>query len=63
MDHEEYLKGVNSVSVPITGPAGSPMALLRVFGFVSQFADDAMRCAGQQLKAEAEAISRSLGTR
>ena len=60
MDHEEYLKGVNSVSVPITGPAGSPVALLCVFGFVSQFADDAMRCAGQQLKAEAEAISRSL---
>ncbi len=60
MDHEEYLKGVNSVAVPITGSAGSPVALLCVFGFVSQFDDDAMRRAGQQLKTEAEAISRSL---
>ena len=63
MDHEEYLKGVNSVAVPITGSTGSPAALLCVFGFVSQFDDDAMRRAGQQLKAEAEAVSRSLGTR
>jgi len=63
MDHEEYLTGVNCVAVPITGSTGSPAALLCVFGFVSQFDDDAMRRAGQQLKAEAEAVSRSLGTR
>ena len=60
MDHEEYLTGVNCVAVPITGSTGSPAALLCVFGFVSQFDDDAMRRAGQQLKAEAEVISRSL---
>ena len=63
MDHEEYLTGVNTVAVPITGPAGSLVALLWVLGFASQFEDDTMRRAGQQLQAEAEAISRSLGSR
>jgi DNA-binding IclR family transcriptional regulator len=63
MCHEEYLTGVNIVAVPITGPTGLPVALLCVFGFVSQFDDEAMQCAGQQLQAEAEAISRSLGNK
>ncbi len=63
MCHEEYLTGVNIVAVPITGPTGLPVALLCVFGFVSQFDDDAMRRAGQQLQAGAEAISRLLETR
>jgi len=63
MCHEEYLTGVNIVAVLITGPTGLPVALLCVFGFVSQFDDDAMRRAGQQLQAGAEAISRLLETR
>ena len=63
MCHEEYLTGVNIVAVPITGPTGLPVALLCVFGFVSQFDDDAMRRAGQQLQTGAEAISRLLETR
>ena len=63
ISYEEYLTGVNAVAVPIIGPTRSPVALLCVFGFVSQFDDNAMRRAGQQLQAEAEEISRSLGTK
>ncbi|HLZ60462.1 MAG TPA: IclR family transcriptional regulator [Ktedonosporobacter sp.] len=61
IDHEEYLSGVNAVSVPITGPEKLLVGLLCALGFASHFDDDAMRCAAEQLKEEAEAISRSLG--
>jgi DNA-binding IclR family transcriptional regulator len=61
--HEEYLTGVNAVAVLVTGSVGSSVTLLGVFGFVSQFDDEAMQRAGQQLQAEAEAISRSLGNK
>jgi IclR family KDG regulon transcriptional repressor len=63
VDHEEYLTGVNAVAVPLTGPGGSLVALLCALGFAAQFDDAAMQRAAQQLRAEAEAISRSLGTR
>lgn len=62
-DHEEYLTGVNAVAVPIYGPSGALVALLWVVGFASHFGDEAMCRAGQQLRSEAEAISRSLGAR
>ena len=63
VDHEEYLTGVNAVAVPLTGPGGSLVALLCALGFAAQFDEDAMQRAAQQLQAEADAISRSLGTR
>jgi IclR family KDG regulon transcriptional repressor len=62
-DHEEYLTGVNAVAVPIWATGDALAALLWVVGFTSSFGDEAMRRAGQLLRSEAEAISRSLGTR
>jgi DNA-binding IclR family transcriptional regulator len=63
IDHEEYLTGVNAVAVPISGLEHSLIGLLCVLGFASHFDDEAMQCAGELLKAEAESISRSLGAR
>jgi len=60
-DHEEYLTGVNAVAVPISGSDGALVALLWVVGFASHFDAEAMHHAGQQLRTEAETISRSLG--
>ncbi len=62
-DHEEYLTGVNAIAAPISGPEQSLVALLCVLGFASHFNDEAMQRAGQQLRAEAESISRALGAR
>ena len=42
---------------------GALVALLWIAGFASHFGAEAMRSAGQQLRSEAEAISRSLGAR
>ena len=63
VDYEEYLTGVNAVAVPLTAAGGSLVALLCALGFAIQFDKDAMQRAAQQLRAEAEAISRWLGTR
>lgn len=62
-DYGEYLTGVNAVAVPISGPGGALVALLWIAGFASHFGAEAMRDAGQQLRSEAEAISRALGAR
>ncbi len=62
-DHEEYLTGVNAIAVPIYGPGNALMALLWVAGFTSHFGEEAMQRARQQLRMEAETISRSLGAR
>jgi DNA-binding IclR family transcriptional regulator len=63
MDHEEYLMGVNAVAVPLTGTGGSLVALFCALGFAAQFDDAAMQRAAEQLRTEAEAISRLLGKR
>jgi IclR family acetate operon transcriptional repressor len=63
MDHEEYLMGVNAIAVPLTGTGSSLVALLCALGFAAQFDDAAMQRAAQQLRTEAEAISRLLGNR
>ncbi|HEU5381685.1 MAG TPA: IclR family transcriptional regulator [Ktedonobacteraceae bacterium] len=60
-DHGEYLAGVNAVAVPVIGPENSLLALLCALGFVSCFDEEAMQQAGLLLKAEAEALSRTLG--
>jgi DNA-binding IclR family transcriptional regulator len=60
-DHEEYLTGVNAIAVPIYGSGSTLVALLWIVGFASRFGDGEMRLASQELRAEAEAISRSLG--
>jgi DNA-binding IclR family transcriptional regulator len=62
-DYGEYLTGVNAVAVLISGPGNALVALLWIAGFASHFGAEAMRSAGQQLRSEAEAISRSLGAR
>ncbi len=62
-DHEEYLLGVNAIAVPIFGAGGVLAALLWVAGFASHFGEEAMRRARQELRAEAEAISHTLGAR
>lgn len=62
-DYGEYLTGVNAVAVPITGSGNALVALLWIAGFASHFGAEAMRSAGQQLRSEAEIISRSLGAR
>ncbi len=62
-DYGEYLTGVNAVAVPISGPGNALVALLWIAGFASRFGAEAMRSAGQQLRSEAEAISRLLGAR
>ena len=59
-DYGEYLTGVNAVAAPISGPGSALVALLWIAGFASHFGAEAMRSAGQQLRAEAEAISRSM---
>jgi IclR family transcriptional regulator, KDG regulon repressor len=62
-DHEEYLTGVNAIAAPIYGSGGILAALLWVAGFTSHFSEEAMQRARQQLRMEAETISRSLGAR
>jgi DNA-binding IclR family transcriptional regulator len=62
-DHEEYLTGINAVAAPIYGPERALVALLWVVGFASSFDDEALHHAAQQLRSEAETISRSLGAR
>jgi IclR family KDG regulon transcriptional repressor len=60
IDHGEYLPGVNAIAVPIIEPGGSMVAILCTLGFDSHFNDEVMQHAGQDLKAEAAIISRSL---
>jgi DNA-binding IclR family transcriptional regulator len=61
IDHEEYLVGVNAIATAIYGAGGTLTALLWIVGFTSRFGDEAMRYAAEQLRSEAEGISRSLG--
>ncbi len=63
MEQEEYLTGVNAVTVPIVGLGGSLVAMLGVLGFSSRLNEEAMHSAGEQLKAEADIISRSFLSR
>lgn len=62
-DYEEYLAGVNAVAVPVSRPDNALVALLWIVGFASRFGAEAMRGAGRQLHAEAQAISQSLKAR
>ena len=61
VDREEYLEGVNAVAAPIRGANGTVVALLWIVGFASHFGGEAIEHASQQLRSEAETISRSLG--
>ncbi len=60
-DREEYLIGVNAVAAPIRGPDGALVALLWVVGFNTRFTGALFQRAGQEVRAEAQAISRRLG--
>lgn len=61
VDYEEYLDGVNAVAAPIRGANSTVVALLWIVGFASNFGGEAIEHASQQLRSEAETISRSLG--
>ncbi|MDQ6644457.1 MAG: IclR family transcriptional regulator, partial [Chloroflexota bacterium] len=61
VDREEYLDGVNAVAAPIRGANSTVVALLWIVGFASNFGDEAIEYAAQQLYDEAKTISRSLG--
>ncbi len=61
IDHEEYLVGVNAVAAPIYGLNQTLISLIWIVGFSSRFHDEAMQRAAQQLRSEAEAISKALG--
>ena len=63
MDHQEYLAGVNAVAAPIVGLGGSLAGVLWVVGFATRLDDEAMRRAGELLRAEAETIARELESR
>ncbi|HEU0002451.1 MAG TPA: IclR family transcriptional regulator [Ktedonobacteraceae bacterium] len=63
IDHEEYLDGVNAVSTPVYGAGGTLVALLWIVGFASRFKDEALERAAGQLRAEATAVSQSLGAK
>src|SRR6266705_4322988 len=63
IDHEQYLDGVNAVSTPIYGTGGILVALLWIVGFASRFKDEVLNRAAEQLRVEAEAVSRALGAR
>lgn len=61
IDRGEYLEGVNAVAAPIYGPGRDLLALLWIVGFASRLNDEALCRAADLLRAETEAISRSLG--
>src|SRR5437764_2188083 len=61
IDRGEYLDGVNAVATPIYGAGGTLAALLWIVGFASRFKDEILGRAAEQLRVEAEAVSRALG--
>ena len=63
IDREEYLDGVNAVAAPIYAAGGTLVALLWIVGFASRFKDEFLDRAAEQLRAEAETVSQSLGAR
>jgi DNA-binding IclR family transcriptional regulator len=63
IDREEYLVGVNAVASPIYGTGERLVALLWIVGFSSFFAEEELQRTARLLRAEAEAISHSLGAR
>ena len=63
IDHGEYLGGVNAVATPLYGAGGTLAALLWIVGFASRFKDEILDRAAEQLRVEAEAVSRALGAR
>lgn len=62
-DHEEYLVGVNAVAAPIYGTGGTLLALLWIVGFASQFLDEHLAQAAQDLRSETITISCKLGSK
>ncbi len=62
-DNEEYLAGVNAVAAPIYGSGETLVGLLWIVGFASRFHDESLQRAAQQLRVEAQAVSRALGAR
>lgn len=60
-DYEEYIKGVNAVSVPLFGPARRLIGALWIVGFSSSFTPAKMLEAASSAKVAARQISAALG--
>ncbi len=60
-DYEEYIKGVNAVSVPLVGSAGRIIGALWIVGFSSSFSQAKMLKAATAAKQAAREISAALG--
>ncbi len=61
VDYEEYLDGVNAIAAPIYAAGRTLVGLLWIFGFASRLRDETLEHATQQLRIEAQTISRALG--
>ena len=61
IDREQYLIGVNAVAAPIRGTGDALLAVLWAVGFSVRFDGAALERAGEEVCAEAVAISRALG--
>ncbi len=60
-DYEEYIKGVNAVSVPLFGPGRRLVGALWIVGFSSSFSHTKMLKAVTAAKQAAQEISAALG--
>jgi IclR family transcriptional regulator, acetate operon repressor len=61
IDREQYLIGVNAVAAPVRGAGDTLLAVLWAVGFSARFGGNALERASQEVRAEADAISRALG--
>lgn len=61
IDREQYLIGVNAVAAPIRGAGDALLAVLWAVGFSARFGGNTLESAGEEVRAEAAAISRALG--
>lgn len=60
IDREEYLDGVNAVAAPIYAPGRELVALLWAVGHSARFNGAALSQAGERLRDEADALSRTI---
>lgn len=61
MDREQYLIGVNAAAAAIRGAGDALLAVLWAVGFSARFGEKTLERAGEEVRAEAAAISRALG--
>lgn len=62
-DYEEYIKGVNAISVPLNGPLERPLAALWMVGFSHTFKGDKIGRAAMDVRQVAVQINEILGSK